>query len=101
MSARVAKVLNKAADLVTERGLNQNGGYYGVRGEVCTLGALRQAIDILRIPSVSGFAEEAIYEQLATDLGEVAPSVTDWNDAPERTADDVVSLLRRAAEAVS
>lgn len=86
-------VLLRAAEILRERGFCQ--GPWRVGGPLCTAGAVGQAAEELGIvrPEM-----EARLLRLAGALGGSAfPDVHSWNDAPGRTADEVVEALERAA----
>lgn len=89
----VARVLDRAAQLVAENGLAKGHYHSRIEGSFCTLGAIRQAT-----------ADElgVLIDELPTDA--VFPAqmphgqdVAVWNDAPSRNRVDVVRALRRAA----
>lgn len=99
-----SEILNKAADIVEQRG-HSKGVYSDSTGRVCAVGAINAAIlgttKIEHLP--------IWYSGLDTHAGRVLHSlvcadeywsITDWNDAPERTKEEVVAALRQAAEAV-
>lgn len=100
------ELLNKAADLIEERGWNQ-GDYRSPVGALCAIGAIITANDEARgiHPETIEFnlwstpVREAV-ETLAKQLDQeplVPPYVMNWNDTPGRTATEVVSMLRKAA----
>ena len=85
------QTLLRAAEIIRERGLYK--GDYGTPGEPrCVLGALREAAG-----DETGFATEEAASCLMSHLGREALCPSLWNDAPERTADDVVAALQAAA----
>lgn len=104
---QVAELLRKAAYRVGQPGAwtqhylgrMKNGVGTYVRkvvgtGEVhsrCMLGALYCEYDMNPSPNIHA-AYDAIVQSIGTGL------VADWNDAPSRTQDEVVSALVRAAE---
>jgi hypothetical protein len=96
-----SELLLKAADIIKEQGLNKNGRYFGDDGSCCTLGALSRAEELLpgSFRVAHHAARDAVLGQLHQDYGQWW--IVLWNDSPERTADDVITLLRRAAEAVA
>lgn len=88
----------EAADIVEERGWWQ-GHYFGPNGEVCLIGAClaaqtgaRRSAD-LPADFRFGWVEDAL-EPLLGRWGRSAV----WNDDPARTKDEVVALLRQAAQ---
>lgn len=89
----VAEVLEKAHDELLIHGWCQ--GNYRVGERMCALGA---------IEAVSGEAWvfDSIAAEAAQRLCEAIPAqdgtVGDWNDAPERTIDDVLDAFRHAAK---
>lgn len=92
-------VLRRAADLVEQRGLAKNITC-AADGSLCIRGALTVAAGrTARIPfwgdgprhDVSAAADCAMLNYLRSD-------VVAWNNAPERTKDEVVAALRAAAE---
>lgn len=102
-----ADILDKAADLIEERGWHQ-GDYVGPTGCLCPYGAMYLAVGITPAgrgntndwpgwtPDRGGpFLDAARW--LARYLRGRAVSV--WNDAEGRTKEEVVSTLRAAAQA--
>jgi copper chaperone CopZ len=93
----VAETLNRAADLIEAEGWRQHGlGRPG--GPHCAIGAIRRVDGIPEVevfPSKGTHTYEAA-EVLLAHTGFVT-DVADWNDAPERTAAQVVEVLRAAA----
>jgi putative intracellular protease/amidase len=92
----VADVLDRAADVIAERG-HCKGDYEGPDGSVCAIGALLVAI-------AGGPADPLNARQFHTYMSArdwasdvVGNAVARWNDAPERTADEVIAALREAA----
>jgi hypothetical protein len=91
-----SEILLKAADLLAERGWTQ-GQLVSAGGRVCALGAIRIActgtIDVL--PGLSlGDAGNSASRRLETYVG---CWIASWNDAPERTAEDVILAMKRVA----
>ena len=110
MSA-LADILNKAADLIEANGLHKEqyaprwdawrlvdgsdaGADIRAGSPCCALGAIYTAAGG-RPGGVE--AEEAFAEYLADHITE--SGIPDWNDAPERTQQEVVTALRETAEA--
>lgn len=92
----VNKVLLRAADLIEKEGFSK-GMYRSHTGCFCALGAIRQAVKdvtgvvpLIPLPSIGGVNGYPI------DVPG-GPSVVSWNDAKERTAEDVVRTLRETA----
>lgn len=81
-----SEILNTAADLIEERGWRQ--GTAGAGEGVCAISALAAAAPG---PSKWLHAANVFADYLSVEL------VFVWNDAPERTATDVVAALRSAA----
>jgi len=101
-----SEVLNRAADLIEERGWGQGGGTWAAcEGAICIDEAVARALGFTgcnAFPSQGG-----IWPQ---DLDETAPSVAireyldfhgynlyHWNDSPGRTASEVIEVLRACA----
>jgi len=84
-----ADVLDKAADVIVERGWCQ-GQFRNSAGQVCALAAVHTAA---RTTPFTWVADEA----LGIIRKRVGMSVAYWNDAPERTADEVITALRECA----
>jgi len=82
--------LRAAADLIDADGWQQ-GTYRGPRGERCCSAALADAAG----PAGMLAAAAALSRQ----LGGPHVRIEDWNDAPFRTAAEVVAALRAAADA--
>lgn len=94
-----AETLRKAAAIVRERGLAK-GSYVRPDGRVCAEGALCMALGGSGRPS--GLYPNSKYREfvLAADvlkahIGNVP--VTVWNDADERTEEDVAAAFEAAA----
>jgi hypothetical protein len=79
----VADVLDGAADIIERDGWCQ--GALERDGAVCAIGALTMAMR----PTV---ARDRAFAALARRLG--GDSVARWNDAPERTKQEVLDLFR-------
>lgn len=101
-----AEVLNRAADRILEHGHCK--GDYGDDHRnpdtcrVCLYGALNAATT--GDPFTQGrrlwesaeyLVESVVYE------GEQVGDLADWNDDPDRAADEVIAVLREAAELVT
>lgn len=93
-----AETLREAAAIVRERGWTQ-GAYVDDDGRVCIEGAICEALGGPR-PAVVPFAPFVdADEELRAVIGYVSP--VEWNDAPERTADEVIAALEAAAARLS
>ena len=103
-----ADILDKAADLITERGWNQHY-FVDSAGRLCPRGAIYAACGMKPDPDplvwvvdwpgwTSRAADDAMdaCDRLDAVVNDYAES---WNDAPGRTAEEVISTLRAAAQA--
>jgi hypothetical protein len=88
MSDQVADVLDDAADLIERGGLVKEALYDG-EGAFCSVGAL---YEVCSTPSLRMDAYTAIYSFTG------GCSVADWNNAPERTKQQVLDTFRLAAK---
>jgi len=101
-------LLQRAADIITERGWHQ-GNYTDPKGcGVCALGAIHIAYaeaksrphPFLYVSGLSKWAEDpplkAAYDGLRDQIGDW---ISDWNDEEGRTAEEVMAAFRAAAEA--
>jgi hypothetical protein len=94
-----AEVLEFSAQLIERDGLGKDKLFTESTGCYCTLGALR-----LFVPDVHAWqaAADAVRIEIANLLGtrifleEYRSAVGVWNDQPERTATEVVDVLRRS-----
>lgn len=97
-----AEILAKAADVIETRGWHQ-GAFVDIDGAVCALGAIAVAAKLpvtwfsCASSASSGEACDVLEDWLFDHYGTF--SVTRWNDAEDRTADQVVTALREAAKA--
>lgn len=100
-----AEIFQKAADQIAQHGLIK-GAYMASHSEACcTLGAIRYVRRGDR--HIYGMSMRAYEEALADlidpdwrkakDHHDAFGVVADWNDHPQRTQDEVVDLLTRAA----
>lgn len=86
-------VLNKAIELIEEHGFLKEA--WGVEGYgFCTMGAVDRAAVLL--DTYWDWTTE--YFKFRPFLGKSL--ITEWNDAPERSKDEVLALLRSVAESV-
>lgn len=99
-----ADILDRAADLIEERGWHQ-GWYVNDCGQLCIRGAMLVAVGIeppqkdMPWPDHSGEAN-ASWQEATDEMDEYLDDLAErWNDAPERTKEEVVSTLRAAAQA--
>jgi hypothetical protein len=115
MSDQVTEVLRKAREVIEERGWCQ-GMLTADNGNVCAMGALRQAThDIpLTVKEACKLEEEAVKRMSKAagthfyegESAEGAPyvyhvfdhEIPSWNDKPSRTVEDVLLMFKRAAE---
>lgn len=113
--SEVAEVLNKAADVIEQRGLNKRSfAGYGPNCSFCAEGAIMYAAGFE--PVLSGedefeqghnfFSAEAldsrvdnsvVHKAIAALRRKVGGHVPDWNDKDETTQADVVRTLREVA----
>jgi hypothetical protein len=107
------EILKEAAQEIRLRGLHKGGvgfsleGSCGVKGPCCAWAAIGVVADRhgLKDPSDRFPPFDALVRHLGAtpsgNLHEDAEFVFAWNDAPERTQDEVVAALEKAAEACS
>ncbi len=89
----VAKLLLKGAALIEERGHNKGG--YEKEGRLCFRGSLNMAAT-----GNSVWGTPLCDEASVKFLRVIEPGPggwLKWNDVPERTADEVISAMRRVA----
>lgn len=98
-SERVA-LLEQALVELEERGWTQHH-YQTPQGQVCTVGALMRAKEALALERNAGAI--AFGRRLLEDLlGDTNfPTLTAWNDHPERTLGDVEELFRQGIKKYS
>lgn len=112
MSYETADILDGAADVIERDGWHQ--GDYGAPGKqdqqpiegqpVCALGAIRVArrLDVRWSAAAAawfgGIDDHPAVEALAQTTGIKVGGVHKWNDAPERTKQEVLDALRLAAK---
>lgn len=90
------RLLWEAARLIEERG-HARGALVTSDGRMCALGALNCAAtgdprDTLKRSNVPGYAKA--FNAIRARAG---GSIVSWNNAPERTASEVIQALRDAA----
>lgn len=97
----VPEALMAAADLIEQHGLAQDM-FLSADGRYCAWGAINKAVTGIADDALNPLSGEAV-SRLQKFLDRVEPhdvrSVTVWNDAYGRTADEVIEALRDAASA--
>jgi hypothetical protein len=94
-----SEILTRAADLIDKRG-HAKRAYQTSDGALCLRGAVIKAVSLRfsfkRCSLTPAAAQVAIaaFRRHIGCYGEIT-----WNDAPERTKEEVVTALRGAAEA--
>lgn len=88
------QILLDAATIIEARG-HAKGVLEDFRGRVCVLGAM----NVAETGDAFGLGSCEPWRLLVNHLGE--NSIPHWNNAPERTAGEVVETLRAAAAAKS
>lgn len=100
-----SEVLNKAADLIEERGWTRGGNGWNLGGPLCLEGGIMVAAGLARIGEVNHCpAALAVVDYLGPEnctitspfSGKVTRSWV-WNDDRSRTATEVIGVLRAAA----
>ena len=94
-----AEILNGAADLIEDSGLGKGEYFNRHSGCYCTMGALvaQAGWDGQSIPGFQLLQDVwAAAEAISAKLGD--SDIVGWNDADERTTEEVVTALREAAE---
>lgn len=95
--SKVAKILNGAADYIEKYG-HCKGHFQDGTGACCTLGAMRLQTEY-RISWAWGEGSVAAFSKhIKNGWGEAG--IANWNDAPERTKEEVIAALREAAKQV-
>ncbi len=97
-----SEVLNRAADLIEERGWSSCSGWPGEEeyggpsdGHLCLEGGIMAALGMtFKDRRTSGPAMNAVREHLAIPAGH---ALFCWNDLPDRTQHEVIAALRGAA----
>ncbi len=84
-----SEVLDRAADLIEERGWHQGGAGWGGDGSLCVINACSQ---VDRRMGAWLDATDRVMDYLGINGG-----LAGWNDAPGRTQAEVVGVLRAAA----
>lgn len=83
---KVSQVLFKAAKIIERDGWNQ-GWYINDQGCVCAYGAIRKAICNDATDYVGHVEARIFCEFLQIE------TIAEWNDAPERTVEEVIDAL--------
>jgi hypothetical protein len=107
------EVVLEAARLLREQGWGKGAYYNADTNCFCAVGALRQAVG-WRVDNEEAYQKAskalrfeayrldyALGAFLGTFLGRPFMSLLSWNDLPETTAEDVISLFKRFAEEAS
>ena len=95
------EILNRAADLIEQNGHCKGRGADFATGALCALGGIFFASEELLSSGTfwdQRNARRASREALLKYLG-TSPSV--WNDHPDRTPEEVITALRKAASEVA
>ena len=95
MRSEVAQDLRAAADVLERDGWTQQMFCDPSTGARCVMGSL-DAVYGPRDSRGVGDPNEAIAYIRLTEV--IGPRVIQWNDAPGRTADEVIAALRAAAD---
>lgn len=94
------KIYTRAADIIRERGWVQ--GQYSTEDGVCLVGALTEAEIELHIHTMSAVLNIAaiLIHKEGSDEGfdTTTKSITGWNDVDHRIEDEVIGLLKEAAD---
>lgn len=91
-SRNMANKLNEAADYIEAHGWFQ-GDFENESGQVCSLGAIQKVTEHgTEYTENYNILLEAILEKTGNYF-----FIATWNDHPERTQDEVVSTMRKAA----
>lgn len=111
MNITAPEILNAAADLIEKNG-HTKGQYWDPDGCLCSLGAISRATtQALAANGYDYLGDVALHAKDALALY-IDPAgveseqgnfsiITEWNDHPERTLDQVVAAFREAAKAAS
>lgn len=104
---QLAAVYREAAEVIRTNGHRKNR-FCDSNLRVCTLGALSIAVtgDPEPPEELDGLLAEAVADlspRIDSTIADWDPEerIADWNDEPERTADEVVDALLLAAKAVA
>lgn len=91
---KAAQVAENAARLISERG-HYKGSYEGPDGSLCLIGAVWEAAGMpthITLNACANRVMEWVQEYLD------AMSIVRWNDRIETTGEDVILVLKKAAE---
>lgn len=91
-------ILNKAADLIEYHGLAKQT-FFGTSGEFDIIGAIYTVTE--GEPGRTELRKAAfcvVYDYVRDDIPKL--TLSDWADAPERTATEVVTTLREASRLI-
>lgn len=90
----VAQVLEDAADYIEVKGHHKGDYVNGSTGAVCAMGAIYRTTkyETREAMWVQGSAVKALMGRIPF------PSIPRWNDAPERTAHEVIDELKLTAK---
>jgi len=95
----VGKVLADAAEYISEHGWCK-GKLTDANGSVCAIGALSKVLHNSVHPLVHLETHQKAVRRLGDMLGlENTALIPYWNDHPDRTAEDVILTLKKAAHA--
>lgn len=112
MTMDIAKILELAADDITFNGLAKHA-LINESGQRCAIGAIAHAVGCKLDARTGGFVvggdwDNEYIEEAAQCLAEHLPTLSNplpawdkvvyWNNAPDRTAADVVDAMRHAAK---
>lgn len=96
MNGEVSGILNRAADVIVERGWT-TGEIQDRRGAVCLVGALNLAITGNSLDPVFGNRKWSLAEAYLREVTDAPGHAWEWNDVPGRTKEQVIGALREAA----
>jgi hypothetical protein len=90
-----SELMYKSAEYLIEKGWCQNR-LFGDNGEACLLGAM-EAVEVRedQLPHW-GYERTRINDVLAEITGDPTGMLYPWNNAPERTAEDVILAFKEA-----
>lgn len=91
------RLLLDAADVIRKNGHCKNA-LRDAAGRVCAIGAIMEAArEAYPGPNWSGFRDRVTDAfRLVEEVGGI-PCIAAWNNAPERTADEVIAAFERVA----
>jgi hypothetical protein len=97
------QLLLDAMDLLEQRGHTKRLFFSAASGGVCLAGAVRVAINDGQIPNdwFSPIQIDSLYYNVIRHLQQYLKTdcIATWNDAPERTAEEVIAAGRACANA--